>query len=144
MWIALALGSAFLTAVLGTVTKVGLEKVNPTVALAVQTSIAAILTWAVLAFGGKLGDLSRIEGRSWAILSVAGVLTLAGTLLYYRALANGPSSGAQPLDRLSLIFAVAMAALFLKEKVTPVMIVGTVLMTGGAIMIAVGAPKGGR
>lgn len=141
MWIALALGSAFLTAVLGTVTKVGLEKVNPTLALAIQTSIAAVLTWAIVAFGGKLGDLGKIEGKTWPILATAGVLTLAGTLVYYKALASGPSSGAQPIDRLSLVFAIILAGIFLKEKITPSMIVGAVLMAGGAILIATGTPK---
>ena len=40
MWVFLALGSAFLTAVLGTVTKVGLEKVQPTLALAIGVAAA--------------------------------------------------------------------------------------------------------
>lgn len=141
MWVFLALGSAFLTAVLGTVTKVGLEKVNPTLALAIQTSVAAVLTWIVVAFGGKFVDLGKIEGKTWPILLFAGVLTLAGTLVYYKALASGPSSGAQPIDRLSLVFAVILAALFLKEKTTPTMIGGVVLMTIGAILVGVGTPK---
>ena len=141
MWIALALGSAFLTAVLGTVTKVGLEKVNPTVALAVTTTLAGVLAWVAVASSGKFGELGKIEGKSWAVLGVAGVLTLAGTLVYYKALGSGPSSGAQPVDRLSLVFAVVMAGLFLKEKISPMMMVGTALMAGGAILIAMGAPK---
>ncbi len=141
MWIALALGSAFLTAVLGTVTKVGLEKVNPNVALALTTTLAAVLSWVVVAFGGKLGDLGKLEGKTWGILAAAGLLTVAGTLLYYKALAAGPSSGAQPVDRLSLVFAVILAAFFLKEKATPPMIGGVVLMAIGAVAIAMGAPK---
>lgn len=141
MWIALALGSALLTAVLGTVTKVGLEKVDPTLAFALQSSLAAALTWGLLGVQGKLGELARVEGKSWPILGVAGFLMLAGTLVYYKALAGGPSSGAQPIDRLSLVFAVILAGLFLKEKVTPAMIAGVTLMAAGAIVVAVGAPK---
>lgn len=144
MWVVLALGSAFLTAVVGTVTKVGLEKVNPTVALAVQGTIMSLLAWGVVAFGGKLGDIAKFEGKTWPILGVAGVLLLAANLLYYGALGSGPSSGAQPIDRLSLVFAVILAALFLKEKATPTMVGGVVLMAIGAILVGVGAPKGGK
>ena len=143
MWVFLALGSAFLTAVLGTVTKVGLEKVNPTLALAIQGTVMSALTWGVVAFGGKIEGLGKIEGKSWGILLFAGALMIAANLLYYRALGNGPSSGAQPVDRLSLVFAVILAALFLKEKTTPLMIGGVVLMSIGAVLIAVGAPKEG-
>ena len=142
MWIALALGSAFLTAVLGTVTKVGLEKVNPTLALAIQGTVMVALTWAIVAFGGTFRqDLGKFEGKTLPILLVAGGLMLAANLLYYKALGSGPSSGAQPLDRLSLAFAVLLAALFLKEKATPTMIGGVALMVVGAILVAVGAPK---
>ncbi len=141
MWVFLALGSAFLTAVLGTVTKVGLEKVNPTLALAVQGTVMSALTWGAVFFGGKMDGLAKVEGKSWAIMLVAGALMLAANLLYYRALGSGPSSGAQPIDRLSLVFAVVLAALFLKEKTTPAMIGGVALMAVGAILIATGAPK---
>ena len=141
MWVFLALGSAFLTAVLGTVTKVGLEKVNPTLALAVQGTVMTALTWGAVFFGGKMDEIAKVEGRSWAIMLFAGALMLAANLLYYRALGSGPSSGAQPIDRLSLVFAVILAALFLKEKATPPMIGGVALMAVGAILIAVGAPK---
>ena len=141
MWVALALASAFLTAVLGTVTKVGLEKVDPFVAIAVQVSVLVVLAWALVAFQGRLGDVGKIEGKSWGYLVAAGALMMAGYVFYFRALGSGPSSGVQPLDRLSLVFAVGLAAVFLKEKVSPLMIVGVVLMSAGAIMIAVGAPK---
>ena len=141
MWIVLALGSAFLTAVLGTVTKVGLEKVNPTLALAVQGTVMSLCAWGVVAFGGKLGEVAKFEGKTWPILLGAGLLMVAANLLYYRALGSGPSSGAQPVDRLSLVFAVILAALFLKEKTTPMMVGGVVLMAIGAILVGAGAPK---
>ena len=141
MWAFLALGSAFLTAVLGTVTKVGLEKVNPTLALAIQGSIMSVLTWGTVFFGGKMDGLEKIGGKTWGILFAAGALMLVANLLYYRALGSGPSSGAQPIDRLSLVFAVILAALFLREKTTPMMVVGVVLMAVGAILVGVGAPK---
>ena len=142
MWIAFALGSAFLTAVLGTVTKVGLEKVNPTLALAIQGTVMVAVAWGIVLFGGTLReDLGKFEGKTWPVLLLAGGLMIAANLLYYKALGSGPSSGAQPLDRLSLVFAVILAGFFLKEKITPTMIGGVVLMALGAILVAVGTPK---
>ena len=118
-----------------------MEKVDPFVAIAVQVTVLVVLAWALVAFQGRLGDVGKLEGKSWGYLVAAGALMMGGYVFYFRALGSGPSSGVQPLDRLSLVFAIGLAAFFLKEKITPLMIVGGVVMSAGAIMIAVGAPK---
>lgn len=144
MWIVLALGSAFLTAVVGTLTKAGTERVEPAVALAVQATVLALCAWAVIAVRGKFPELGQIPAKSLPILLFAGALTCGAYLLYFGALASGSSSAVQPVDRLSLVFAVGLAVLFLKEKVTPAMYVGIGLMALGAVVIAVGAPPAQR
>jgi len=40
-----------------------------------------------------------------------------------------------PLDKLSLVITIVLAAIFLKEKVTPAIIVGAILMSLGAILV---------
>lgn len=141
MWILLALGSAFLTAVVGTLTKAGTERVDPTVALTIQSTVLVVCAWATLALRGKIGEMGAIPAKAWPILLIAGAATFVAYVMYFRALSSGSSSAVQPLDRLSLVFAVVLAGLFLKERVTPIMIVGVVLMALGAIVIAVGSPS---
>ena len=141
MWIVLALGSAFLTAVVGTLTKAGVARVDPGAGLAIQATTLALGSWAVLAMRGKLPEIGGIPAKSWPILVIAGVATCVAYLMYFTALSKGSSSAVQPVDRLSLVFAVVLAGMFLREKVTPTMLVGVGLMALGAIVIAVGSPR---
>ena len=140
MWIVLALGSAFLTAVVGTLTKAGTDRVDPSVALAVQATVLALCAWGVIALRGKLPELGTIPPKTLPILLLAGALTCGAYVLYFSALATGSSSAVQPLDRLSLVFAVILAIVLLKERVTPAMYAGMALMAVGAIVVAVGSP----
>lgn len=141
MWIALALLSAFLTAVIGTLTKAGLEKVDPFVALAIQSTVLMVFAWGVVAFQGRIGDFGELDRKSWTFLGGAGVTLAVATAVYYLALKSGPSSAVQPVDRLSLAFAIAMAAVFLKEKLNWASYVGGALMVIGALVVAFGSPK---
>lgn len=140
MWIVLALGSAFLTAVVGTLTKAGVSRVDPGLGLAIQATVLTLLAWAIVAMRGKLPELGEIPAKSWPLLLIAGAGTCAAYLLYFTALSSGSSSAVQPIDRLSLVFAVGLAGMFLREKITPAMLVGVGLMTLGAVIIAFGSP----
>lgn len=142
MWIALALGSAFFTAVIGTMTKAGLQKADPFFALAVQATILTVIAWVVVGFQKKISDGTQLDSRSWMYLVAAGVTMMIGYALYFVALKQGESSAVQPLDRLSLVFAIGLAAVFLKEKLNWASFVGGVLMVIGAVIIAVWSPKG--
>ncbi len=144
MWILFALVSAVVTALIGTLTKAGLERTDPSLGLAIQATVLTVLAWVLVAVQKGLPKLGEIEPKAFGLLVASGVGMLVGYIFYFRALASGPSSAAQPIDRLSLVFAVLFAGLLLKEKITPVMIAGVALMALGAVVIAVGAPKEGE
>jgi bacterial/archaeal transporter family protein len=137
MWILYALLAALAGAILATLTKVGLKSVDHSVALAVQSILILLISWSAVAVRGQLGALGGIEGRTWLLLVLAGVVTSASYLLLYRALEQGEVSRVTPLDRLSLVFAVLLGAVFLKEKVTVQVAFGAALMAAGALLIAV-------
>lgn len=141
MWILFALGSAVLTAIVGTLTKAGLDKVEPTLAVALQSTVLMIVAWVVVIVGRKYTGLGDVTPKAGFLIAAAGATTMVGYLCYFRGLAAGPSSAVQPLDRLSLVFAVLLAGVFLREKITPAAIGGTVLMTIGALVIALGGSK---
>lgn len=80
-------------------------------------------------------QLKTINGRTWIYLIIAGVVTTIFSLLTFRALKLGDASQVNPLERVSLIFTILLAALFLKEKITWQIIIGALLMAAGAIVI---------
>ena len=136
LWIPLALLSAFLTAVTGTLSKIGLEKVGSNFGFAIQATVIVILSWLVVFAQGGVGqELAKVDNRALLYLLAAGVVSTIAFLCYFGALSLGKPSQVQPLDRLSLVFAIILAAMFLREKATPQVIFGAGLMAAGAIVI---------
>jgi bacterial/archaeal transporter family protein len=136
MWVAYALLAALAGAVMATLTKAGLERVDSSVGLAVQSVLILLIAWGTVAFEGNLGRLGELDRRSWTYLVLAGVVAGASSLLLYRALKLGNASRVVPLDRLSLVFAILLGSVFLKEKIGWQGIVGGGLMAAGALVIA--------
>jgi len=136
MWIFLALLSALLTAVTGTLSKIGLEKVGSNFGFAIQSTVVVILAWLVVFSQGGVGkELAKVDNRALLYLLAAGVVSTVGFLCYFGALSLDESSRVQPLDRISLVFAIILAAIFLREKATPQVIFGAGLMAAGAVVI---------
>jgi transporter family protein len=64
------------------------------------------------------------------------VATGLSWLCYYRALQLAPASRVAPIDKLSVVFVVILAALFLRERLDWKVALGTALITAGAVIIA--------
>jgi len=140
-WIWLALLSALAAGIVATLGKAGLKNVDSNVGFAVQSVIILIVAWSVVFFQGKSGEIRDIELKNFGVLLLTGAVSAVGYLLYFGALKSGAASQAGPVDRLSLVFAIVFAAIFLKEKITPQIVVGALLMSVGAILIALVKPQ---
>jgi bacterial/archaeal transporter family protein len=136
MWAVYALLAALAGAVMATLTKAGLKRVDSNVGLAVQSVLILLIAWGTVAFQGNLRQLGTLDRRSWTYLLLAGVATGVSSLFLYQALKLGSASRVVPLDRLSLVFAILLGSVFLKEKVGWQVIVGGGLMAVGALVIA--------
>lgn len=141
MWIIFALLAAISAASVVTLSKAGIKNVPPSLAFAIQAVLIIVVSWGAVLWEGLLPEISKVDRKSWLFLVVAGVLTAGSSLLSFRALSLGNASRVSPLTNVSLVFAVVLAALFLKEKLTWQILVGAALMAGGAILIAVGEPE---
>ena len=137
-WVAWALAGAALSGLMSVLTKAGLKDVDPSVGLAIQTSCMALFAWAWVLVGGSAGDLSGVGGRAWAFVIGGGVAISLASVCLFRALKLGDASAVTPVDRLSLVFAVVLAVVFLGEELTWQKGVGAGLMAAGAIVIATG------
>ena len=147
MWIIFALLAALASASASvmTLSKAAIKDVPPNLTFAIQAVLIIVISWGTVLWEGLLPEIGKVDRERWVFLVVAGVLTAASSLLSFRALSLGNASRVSPVTNVSLVFAVALAALFLKEKLTWQIIVGAALMAGGAILIAMGEPdeKGG-
>lgn len=136
MWILFSLLAAFASALVVTLSKAGIRNVDSSLAFAIQSVCILLVSWGVVISQGSLADVSRIERRVWIYLILAGIITCISSLLSFRALKLGDAARTSPLDKVSLVFTIMLAVLFLKEKINWQVIAGAVLMAIGAVLIA--------
>jgi transporter family protein len=136
-WRAFALASAFFAALTAIFGKVGVSEMNSDLATFLRTLVILLVT-ALLIWSRdewqRPGNLS-LKGVSFLILS--GIATGLSWLCYYRALQMGPASRVAPIDKLSVVLVVLFAMLFLGERLTWKVGLGSVLITAGAILMAI-------
>lgn len=140
MWWIWALMAAVSAALVTVLTKAGLKNVDSSLAFALQSIIIICITWTVVAWQGTFAGIKEIETKAWVLLALAGVATTLSTLFSFKALSMGKASYVTTVERSSLVIAVLLSVLFLKEKVTWQLVVGAMLIIGGAVLIAASEP----
>lgn len=136
MWIIYSLCAALAAATVVTLSKAGLKNVDSNIAFAVQSVMILLVSWTVILTQGSFKELANIEGKAWVYLLAAGVITCVSSLLTFRALKLGEASQVSSFDKISLVFSIILAVIFLKEKITWQIVLGGLLMAGGAIVIS--------
>jgi transporter family protein len=135
-WAILGLLSAVFAALVAILAKVGLQEVDATLATTVRSIImAALLVVASLATG-RLALVSGIAPGAWGFIALSGVAGAASWLCYFLAIQQGGAAAVSALDRLSIVFVVLLAGLFLGEGLGPARLLGAALIVVGAILIA--------
>ena len=134
-WFLWALLSAFFAGLTAVLAKVGVQQINSNMATAIRTVVILIFAWAV-AIATKNEPFSEIGKRTWIFLILSGIATSLSWLCYFRALQMGEASQVAPVDKLSVVIAIALAAIFLHEQMTWHHWVGGTLIFTGAVVLA--------
>lgn len=135
-WLFYAAGSAVFAALQSILGKVGVQDMNSTLATALRTVVVLIFAWAIVLGKKEGGDWKKMTRRDAVLLVLSGITTGASWLCYYRALQTGRASVVVPIDKCSMLFAVALSAIFLKEKQTRRSLLALALVVAGTFMIA--------
>ena len=135
MWFAFALGSSIFAALTSILAKIGIENVNSTLATAVRTLVVVLMSWGMVFISNTQSGLFEISRKSWIFLILSGLATGASWLCYYKALQIGEASKVVPIDKLSVVFTLILAALVLHEQFTVKSALGCVLIGIGAILM---------
>jgi transporter family protein len=134
-WFIWALLSAFFAGLTAVLAKVGVANVNSNLATAIRTVVILIFAWGV-ALLTKTQSISSISTRTWVFLILSGIATGLSWLCYFRALQLGEASRVAPVDKLSVVIAIALAAIFLHENLTWHHWFGGLLIVSGAVVLA--------
>ncbi|MFI5340263.1 MAG: EamA family transporter [Candidatus Methylomirabilales bacterium] len=138
MWLIFAFLSSLTAASVAILAKLGLKDIEPTLATTVRSVIMTAFLILASFFLGKFHGfpLNAFSSRDWLLIVLAGISGALSWLFYFVALRIGLATKVVAIDRLSLVFVIVLAALFLGEALTWKSGIGTLLMVAGAILIS--------
>ena len=135
MWLVLALGSSLFAAATSILAKIGVSNVNSNLATAIRTSVVLVMSWGMVFLTNAQHGIDQIDKRSWMFLLLSGLATGASWLCYYKALQIGDVSKVVPIDKLSVVITIILAAVLLHEQLTLRSILGCILIAGGTFLM---------
>ena len=134
-WLGWALLSAVFAGLTAVLAKVGVQGIDSNLATAIRTVVILVFAWSVALYRNDQ-QLSTVTPRTWLFLVLSGLATGASWLCYFRALQLGQVAKVAPIDKLSVVFAISLAAVFLHERLTWQNWVGGALIVGGSLVLA--------
>jgi transporter family protein len=135
-WLLYALLSAVFAALTAVFAKAGLKDVNSDLATAIRTAVILFITWGIVIFRGNTSGLPGLSRNNWLFLILSAFATGLSWLFYYRALQSGKVSEVSVIDKGSIVFTILLSFLFLKEPLTPrILIAGAFILCGMLVLV---------
>ena len=135
MWFALALGSSIFAALTSILAKIGIDGVNSNLATAIRTAVVLVMSWGMVFLTNAQSGIVDISRKSWLFLILSGLATGASWLCYYKALQVGEASKVVPIDKLSVVITMVLAAVLLHEQFTVKSIIGCAMIAAGTLLM---------
>ena len=135
MWVMYALLAAVFAALTSILAKIGIQNVNSNLAVAIRTVVVLVMSWLIVLATGKHNEIANIEHRSLIFLALSGIATGLSWLCFYKALQIGEVSKVVPVDKFSIVIAMILAFVVLKDAVTIKTVIGGLLITAGTLVL---------
>ncbi len=135
-WIYWSLLSALFAAATAILAKLGVANINSNLATAIRTFVVFFLAWGIALAGVPISAITGLSRRTLMFLVLSGLATGLSWVCYFRALQLGEASRVAPVDKLSVVFVIVFASIFLGERITFATVAGGVLIAAGAVILA--------
>lgn len=123
---------ASLTSILG---KIGISDIDSNLGTAIRTIVVLFMAWIVVFVKGKQAQVKTLDKKELTFIILSGFATGGSWLCYYRALQTGPASIVVPIDKLSIVVAIAFSYFVFKEKLTIKSFIGLLLIVAGTLVM---------
>ena len=137
IWLPYAVGSAAFAALTTILAKVGISDVESNLGTAIRTCVVLVMAWLIVFLKGKQGQVKSIDKKELRFILLSGIATGASWLCYYYAVQKGSVSVVVPIDKLSILVAIAFSWIVFKEKLTRKAGIGLALMVIGTLAMAI-------
>jgi transporter family protein len=135
MWWIYAFLSALFAAATAILVKKGVSTISPNLATGIRTIVILIMIWGIVLFRGEARGFSGMSRQHLLFLVLSGMATGLSWMCYLKAMQLGAASKVAGVDKLSLVFTVGFAALFLGESITIKTGIGICLIVSGMVLM---------
>lgn len=136
-WMIYAILSAIFAAATSILAKIGIDGVESNLGTALRTIVVLAMAWAVVFVKGKQKEVKNIDKKELGFICLSGIATGASWLCYYYAIQNGVVSVVVPIDKLSILVAIAFSYLVFGEKLSKKSAAGLFVMTAATVVMAI-------
>ena len=136
-WIVYAVLSAIFAAATSILAKIGIDGVESNLGTALRTIVVLAMAWAVVFAKRKQKEVKNIDRKELGFICLSGIATGASWLCYYYAIQNGVVSVVVPIDKLSILVAIAFSYLVFGEKLSKKSAAGLFVMTVATVVMAI-------
>lgn len=135
MWVFFAFGSAFFAGITAILAKIGIEKVDSTLATALRTVVILIFSWLMVLLVGSENEITKISGKTLCFLIQSGLSTGASWLCYFKALQLGDVNKVTPIDKSSTVLTILLAFLIFGEPLSFWKVTGVIGIALGTFLM---------
>ncbi|MGC2873534.1 EamA family transporter [Ihubacter sp. rT4E-8] len=135
MWLFMACIAAVLIGVSTILSKIGIKDADPYATGAVTNTVLLIAFAGTAAFTGVFGQIPEMGMWTWVSIGASGVILSISWVFYFLGLAGGSVSVFLAIQSLTIVVSMALCAIFIKEKITMFMILGTVMIITGTLLM---------
>jgi transporter family protein len=135
-WIVFALISMIFAGFTSVIAKLGLTGISGELGLSIRTIFVFVFVLVFAVVFVPRQELSLLTKQNMFWLGLSGVTTSASWIFYYKALKLGEVSTVSLIDKGSVIVAVILAWLLLKEQITLRVIIGSLLILSGLLIVS--------
>ncbi len=137
-WILYAIASMLFAGVTSVIAKFGLKNVSGDLGIAIRTTMIFVLVWINAIAFRHTQQLGNFTKKDILFLCISGITTTLSWIFYYRAIKIGDVSIVASIDKASLVITILLAFFFLKEPLSPKVLLGAGLITAGTLVLVFG------
>ncbi|UJS26357.1 EamA family transporter [Thiothrix winogradskyi] len=135
-WVTYAFISMFFAGFTSVIAKQGLVGISGELGLTIRTIFVFAMVLGFAWYAVPAAAWSTVSKTNLFWLGMSGVTTTLSWIFYYKALKLGDVATVALIDKGSVVIAMIMAWLLLKEVITLRMLVGAAMIMGGLLVIA--------
>lgn len=135
-WILYAFASMFFAGFTSVIAKQGLAGISAELGLTIRTVFVFCLVLLFAAVVVPVAEIAAIQKANLVWLGLSAVTTSLSWIFYYKALKIGDVATVALIDKGSVVIAILLAWLILKEVITPQLIIGAGFIVVGLFVIA--------